>query len=238
MDSQVRPAERPARQPSRTVGTKERILRVAQEAFADFGINGASLRRISEMSGSRNVMAAQYHFGSRDALMSAIIDLNRQRLETARAVLCGGDVATLCDLRVRGLFRLVIRPFMDDGDESLSFIRFLRALVQHSPYSALWVDQAATTPITRAIYDCLRIATQAVPEPVWQMRMTMIGKLVVNAISDFNALGCSDFGPETFLADLVEVATAILQAPQGSSGSDREDEAALQAADGLFAPPH
>ena len=214
MDNRVRPAGGTTEQPIKSVGTKERILQVAQEAFADLGINGASLRRISELSGSRNVMAAQYHFGSRDALVSAIIEFNRQRLERSRAALCGGNVAALRDLGVRELFRLVIQPFMGDGDEDRSFVRFLRALVQHSPYYALWADQPATTPITRAIYDNLRSATQALPEPVWQMRMTVTGKLVINAVSDFAALdGCSEICPKAFFGDLVEIAAAILQAP-------------------------
>ena len=236
MDNQVRPAGGAAERPIKPVDTKQRILRVAQEAFADLGINGTSLRRISELSGSRNVMAAQYHFGSRDALISAIIDLNRQRLEKSRAEICGNNVVTLRDLGVRELFRLVIKPFMGDGDEGRSFVRFLRALVQHSPYYALWADRPATTPITRAIYDRLRSATVAVPEPVWQMRMTMIGKLVVNAISDFDALdGCSEIGPEAFSSDLVEIAAAILQAPWASGGPDGEHVSALCCADASVA---
>ncbi len=214
MDSPVRSARAIAVRPTGPDGTKQRILRVAQDAFADLGINGASLRRISEMSGSRNVMAAQYHFGSRDALVSAIIDCNRQRLEEARAALCGGDIGTLQGLYVRELFRLVIQPFMGGSHDDRSFVRFLRALVQHSPYYALWADQPSTTPITRAIYESLRSATRSLPEPVWMMRMNIIGKLVVNAVCDFETLdGCGELGPDTFLAELVEAATAILQAP-------------------------
>ncbi len=223
MDDLVEPGERTAERPLKAAGMKERILRVAQDAFAELGINGTSLRRISELSGSRNVMAAQYHFGSRDALISAIIDLNRQRLEAARAALCAGEATSLDNLDVRGLFRLVIRPFMDDGGEhgeGRSFVRFLRALTQHQPYYALWARQTATAPITRAIYDNLRSAVPVLPEPVWRMRMSMIGKLVVNTISDFDALeGCSGANPEIFSADLVEVAAAILRAPRAGSSA-------------------
>lgn len=202
---------------ARAVGTRERLLKVAQDAIADLGVNGASLRRISELSGSRNVMAAQYHFGSRDALVAAIIDANRERLEVVRTALLGGDATALAGMTVQDLFLLVIKPLVDDcgTKEDQSFVRFLRSLLQHSPYYELWADRQAKAPVTRAIYDALRHSVRDLPERAWRMRMTLIGKLVIEAVGQDDPF--EDDGvaadADAFLADLVEMAAAVLLAP-------------------------
>ncbi len=212
---------------AKATSTKERLIQVAQQAFADLGINGASLRRISEMAGTKNVMAAQYHFGSREKLIAAIVEVNRKRLEASRRALCGDDVATLMDMTPQDLFRLVVAPFMArDGDGTgESFVRFLRALVQYAPYNDLWSQQPASTPFTWAIYDALRRSAAGLDDRRLQMRMNLVGKMIVNAIADHNLdADRSSFQEAVFLDDLVEVATAVLSAPVPRANSIAPDD--------------
>jgi AcrR family transcriptional regulator len=65
--------------------TKERLLDAAERLFADHGFNATSLRRITTMAGA-NLAAVNYHFGSKEALIVAVLSrrlepLNRERLQ-------------------------------------------------------------------------------------------------------------------------------------------------------------
>ena len=53
--------------------TKTRILETAESLFARHGYAATSLRDITEAAGA-NVAAVNYHFGSKEALLVAVLD--------------------------------------------------------------------------------------------------------------------------------------------------------------------
>jgi AcrR family transcriptional regulator len=53
--------------------TKEQLMLTAERLFAMHGIDGVSLRQIGVTAGTTNNSAVQYHFGSKDALVQAIL---------------------------------------------------------------------------------------------------------------------------------------------------------------------
>lgn len=59
------------------VPTEQRLLLAAEELFAHQGVDGASLRSIMQAAGT-NVASVHYHFGSREALLDAVV---RSRLD-------------------------------------------------------------------------------------------------------------------------------------------------------------
>jgi len=68
-----------------SLDTKEQILDAAEELFADRGFDATSLRTITSKAGV-NLAAIHYHYGSKEALIEAVLcrrldDLNRERLE-------------------------------------------------------------------------------------------------------------------------------------------------------------
>lgn len=62
-----------AEEKSSTNTTREHILHVAQELFAEFGYEGTSTRLIAKESGS-NIGMISYYFGSKEQLFLTIID--------------------------------------------------------------------------------------------------------------------------------------------------------------------
>ncbi len=75
--------------------TKERILDVGEELFARIGYANTSLRAITGRAGV-NLAAVNYHFGSKEALLAAVIErrlvpLNRER--SARLAAVADDAA-------------------------------------------------------------------------------------------------------------------------------------------------
>ena len=84
------------------VATKERLLDVAERLFAEQGFESVSLRQITAEAGA-NLAAVNYHFGSKDELILAIVrkwlhPLNASRLrllsEVEAAMEAGGGRAT------------------------------------------------------------------------------------------------------------------------------------------------
>jgi AcrR family transcriptional regulator len=71
--------------------TVDRLIEVAERLFAEHGLDGVSLRQIAAEAGTLNNSAVRYHFGSREALVTAIIEyrlphiIQRRELLAARS---------------------------------------------------------------------------------------------------------------------------------------------------------
>ena len=70
--------------------TKERILDSAEKLFADAGFDGTSLRGITAGAGV-NLAAVHYYFGSKEALVQAVLarrlePINRRRIDCHRGL--------------------------------------------------------------------------------------------------------------------------------------------------------
>jgi AcrR family transcriptional regulator len=59
--------------PRSPIETRDRLIRAAEQLFAEHGINGASLRQVARDAGQANTGAIQYHFGDRQGLVAAIV---------------------------------------------------------------------------------------------------------------------------------------------------------------------
>lgn len=85
------------------VDTRARILDIAERHFALYGYEGTSLRGIIK-DAAVNVAAVAYHFGSKDALLIAVIErfaapVVEQQLERLKLVMQQPDVQTTDVLR-------------------------------------------------------------------------------------------------------------------------------------------
>ncbi len=77
--------------------TKERILDAAETLFGDAGFSGTSLRELTASAGV-NLAAVHYHFGSKQALLAAVLErrvapVNRERLEWLDVIEARGTAA-------------------------------------------------------------------------------------------------------------------------------------------------
>ncbi len=60
------------------------LLDVAERLFAENGFDKVSIREIVRASGQSNLSAAHYHFGSREALVAAVIDRRLRAINILR----------------------------------------------------------------------------------------------------------------------------------------------------------
>lgn len=89
--------------------TRSKIRNAAEQLFAQEGFDRVTLRRIARDADQRNVAAVQYHFGSKQGLLSAIVDDHRSEIDDRRAALLEGfggeepDLETLIGFLVEPL---------------------------------------------------------------------------------------------------------------------------------------
>lgn len=67
--------------------TRRLLVDAAERLFAERGVDGVSLREIGRAASQANTNAAQYHFGSRSALVGAVLARHRPAIEARRHAL-------------------------------------------------------------------------------------------------------------------------------------------------------
>lgn len=125
---------------TRSVDTRERILDVAERLFMAHGYDGTSMRQITGEAGV-NLASANYHFGSKEALLQAVLGrrldwLNAERLAILDAM---EHVASGKPLKpsqiVDAFFGTLLRMADDEARGGITFLRLLgRTLTEPSDF--------------------------------------------------------------------------------------------------------
>jgi AcrR family transcriptional regulator len=107
--------------PSPDLDTRERLLAAATELFAATGLHGATVRDIAQAAGA-NVAAANYHFGSKEALYLEVLRTQfaaiRARLEESAPVpgddvlakLPRSELIRLLEIRLQTMLDILVGP--------------------------------------------------------------------------------------------------------------------------------
>lgn len=66
---------------------RDALVSSARRLFAEQGIDAVSLREVARAAGNRNFNAVQYHFGDRDALVTAVVEPFEHDVGARRAAL-------------------------------------------------------------------------------------------------------------------------------------------------------
>jgi len=110
--------------------TKERILDTAERLFADHGFTATSLRDITNEA-EVNLAAVNYHFGSKEALLLAVLErawspINRARLDRLDALeqdTAGASIPT--ESLVRAFLTPLFEKWCEWGESEPKFLRLV-----------------------------------------------------------------------------------------------------------------
>lgn len=104
--------------------TERRILLAAERLFAEKGIDAVSLRSVMAEAGT-NVASIHYHFGSKDALVRALI-LGRSGEVAARRTTLLDELAEPGRLTADGLARAFVEPVAEmAASDGASWVRLV-----------------------------------------------------------------------------------------------------------------
>lgn len=202
--------------------TRQQLILAAERLFAKKGIEGTSLREINLAAGQKNTAATHYHFGSKDALILAILDYRRPALEKRLNEMLSrleaedkiGDLRSMVEAMVYPLADL-LDPAIGDGQALL----FLERLWLNPPVNSEVVSRRYEESVAR-IRTLLIEAMSNVPKPLVHQRLFLITRHMASALAEFqrstkrNYCHKDQLPPlSIYLSSLVDSMVAYLSAP-------------------------
>jgi AcrR family transcriptional regulator len=223
----------PSRQPQATRSpaqrrrTKDRLLDAAEALFAERGFEGTSMRAVTHAADA-SVSAANYHFGSKEALVQAALvrrlePLNRRRLDALDALEASAGEAAV---PVESLLEAFLRPGFDAQRESsrerLPF-RSVAAQLYSDPHAMVAALKAEIFgPVIGRYLDALGRALPGRPREELVLDFQFFIGVMVHVISghavlDGDAAEGSPPSGEALLRRMVAFTTAGMRAAGGAS---------------------
>lgn len=200
---------------------RTRLIRAAERVLAEQGLD-APLREVAAAAGQRNNSAVQYHFGSRDGLVEAVLRHRLEPMERRRAELLADLTVDQPNPSAAGLVDVMVRPMFTTpyADGATHYARFLEQARLHPLFSAHGRPTESGAPLW----------------PTTQLVMTALGRTLR-----------ADFGiPRTPRARRLELLPGILfrmaaeverrAAPLPPSGEDITETVAMVA--GMLCAPY
>lgn len=151
--------------------TRERILKAAEKLFAERGITSTSMRALSNTAGV-NLAAAHYHFGSKEALLDAVVEHRARPLNAARIRQLEAHLADCGEARpdVASIFRAFLLPALEnviEAPEASEHLPRLFARVEAQPPELLEpLYRKHLGSVARRFVEALQSALPKLPKQV------------------------------------------------------------------------
>ena len=167
--------------------TAEKLLTAAEEAFARWGIERASIRQINELAGQKNTSAVRYHFGSKEGLLEALIERRMGVLEEERAAALSALREGSASPSIQDLVRVLVAPLASRVCREPSWGCWVRVLTQlvsvgGDEYRSIWQQEHDRT--SREIFRELRARLEELPEAVWRQRAADLRNWVTSSLCE------------------------------------------------------
>jgi len=197
--------------------TTERLILVAEQLYADHGLDAVSLRQIAEAAGQKNHAVVQYHFGTKEELLKAIVRYRTEDAQDQRRAALDELEASGRQHDVRGLLEAAVIPLVTSQPPGSNYLRFVVAL-QPVVLSDIWIEigeQHGST--SRRITTYLDESLEHIPPKLRGARVNRAFDMMLRALAEH--FGTPDtsttrgIADDLFLDELVLSGAAVLEAP-------------------------
>jgi AcrR family transcriptional regulator len=198
---------------------RERLLVTAERLIAEQGTS-VSLREIAAAAGQKNNSAVHYHFGSREALIEAVIEFRQRSLERDRlALLAQQEADGRIDLRA--LVSALISPMFTTPyvDGATHYARFMEKARDHAVITQRPLN-ASHWPATRLIIGRLNGALNDLAPPLRELRLRSCMSTTFALLADAERAleaGQEDHSPTSVEHDVLDMLVGLLTAPVTSA---------------------
>jgi AcrR family transcriptional regulator len=196
-----------------TSSMKAQIIRAAERLFAQYGIDGVSLRQIGAEAGNGNKSAVQYHFGTKDRLLQAICEHRLPDIHERRRML----VAQYRPRDLRSWVECYVLPLLEQGEREgsryLTFVTMLRHHNRQDVFERLPEEFQAST---REFGEHVAALLPHLPEPLRAHRIGQVVSFSVDAASNREQAQVNGYPVVPFalhVADLLDGLVGFLHAP-------------------------
>lgn len=196
---------------------RARIIDAAERLFAEHGSTGVSLRQVGAEAGQRNNSAVQYHFGSREGLVAAIIE-DRSRAVDAHRARLAAELAAMPSPQVRDLVGLFVRPLAASlTGASSHYLRFLSRVVEQDASG----DLLRRTTRPEGLRHMMRELAARAPRmssSTFERRQRWVAAIALRQLAELEREAGTGAEPDVdgVVADLLVMLEALLLAPEAS----------------------
>ncbi len=202
--------------------TRERLLDAAAHEFAEQGVWNASLIEITRRAGQRNRAALRYHFGTREDVLSAVLERHVEFLAHREGELLAKAMATPDD-DVGAVVEAIVRPAAElaaSGWRGRACLLIVAELAGEDParFSPELASVLARTG-GNEVYALLAARMPAVSRELADERFSLITSFILRAVADrARALerpgrpSRHQLDDEVFVANLVAMVAAAVSA--------------------------
>ena len=197
---------------------RDAMIDAAERLVAEQGLAAMSLREVQSLANQRNKSAAQYHFGTREGLIEAVLlarmaPVNERRTELLARVCADGAVPS-----VRELVETLVRPVAEHTilAPSSHWARFLMQCTSDPTLTAV-VRRSVEGQAYRELADRLLTSIDHVPEPLRVRRVEHAVGVVFMSLAATEAAKDAGVAPvvpiATQIEDLIDMCVGLLEAP-------------------------
>ncbi len=192
-------------------------MSATEKLVAEYGIEAVNLRDVGREADQRNNSVVQYHFGTKEILVGAVLDARVPALDTRyRALL--DDLEQSGRLREPGaLAAAFVDPLLavDQADEERCFLGFLAAMLTAPLWAPLLVEREDFQSLIHRLKAALTAA--GVPEAVAVGRSRLAWLMLVVSLAG------RDRGVElgAVRAELIDAVTGLLGTPTLAGAGSR-----------------
>jgi AcrR family transcriptional regulator len=205
--------------------TRTRILDTAERLFAEQGISGTSLRALTRAA-DVNLASVHYHFGSKDALLDAVVErravpVNDERLHALGALDANGHAGPRA---VEAILEAFMAPAVvvlsRSAEEGQRLGRLLARIEAQPPEVVLALSRKHFGAVAKRFVESLHAALPEVPKSVIAARFRMAAGLFSFVFSgNFDLDSIPDHPPavestEQRLTHAIDFLAAGMRAPR------------------------
>lgn len=168
------------------------IVHAAEKLYALHGIDAVSTRQISREAGQKNHSAVQYHFGSAEGLLNAILDhrmgpLNKRREHLLEAWEISAQKGKDQQQDVRALVSIMAGPLLHELQLPIEDSYYLNLLMQLSTrgYFTEGVNSRRSQALWR-LHEHLNTSLSHLDHEVGLQRQLMMGRQLMTTIADWD----------------------------------------------------
>ena len=203
-------------------GTKLRIVTAAERLFAIHGIDGVTLQQILKGADQRNSSAMHYHFGSREALVEAILMWRVTKIDAHRNRMIDELLAQNRGNDIRGILETAVIPFVRPIEESVQPSYYNRFLLEVHRSPTVSFDDIIAGKADRGIKRMNELLLGQLDDIPAELRMTRIAtirSMLIFAVADIEAVRSRKlketgvFNFDRAVENLIDMASAAVIAP-------------------------
>lgn len=208
------------------------LLLTAERLYAERGLDGVSLREIAREAEQKNNSALHYHFGSKEALLDAIIRLRMREVDALR-----NDYLDECEAQrrtdLRAAVEALVRPLAHGllSARPNHYNRFLAAAQIHPDIDLTAHASEEAQRGFRRVYAKLERTLPQLPPAVLRQRYLTSIALITFSLADFERIKARKvresrgFDMSRAIENLIDMIAGALAAPVSKQVRGRLDAA-------------